>query len=95
MTFDDVPDPDCILFVGGSDEWKDAAIEPWCARFPGRVHVARVNTWRRLVTSWRAGAVSIDGTGWFRKGTVAKVRETQHSELRKFLRETADQEKPG
>jgi hypothetical protein len=88
MTFDDVPDDKCMLFIGGSDDWKDASIAPWCARFPGRIHVARVNTPRRLIAGWRAGAVSVDGTRWF---TKAKGRntESQHSQLRKFLRETS------
>jgi hypothetical protein len=67
MTFDDVPDSDCVLFLGGSTEWKEDAIGPWCDRFPGRVHVGRVNTWRRLWKCYQAGAVSVDGTGWFTK----------------------------
>ena len=67
MTFEDVPDADCVLFIGGSTEWKDAAIEPWCKRFPGRVHVGRVNGWDRLLRCYRAGAISVDGTGWFQK----------------------------
>jgi hypothetical protein len=83
MTFDDVPSDDCVLFLGGSTAWKVAAIEPWCRRFPGRVHVARVNTAARLIKCWRAGAISVDGTGWFRK------KSAQDSELRKFLRETS------
>lgn len=65
MTFDDVPDSGCMLFLGGSTEWKLAAIEPWCKRFPGRVHVGRVNTWERLMLCHDAGAVSVDGTGWW------------------------------
>jgi hypothetical protein len=85
MTFDDVPDDDCMLFLGGDDKFKDAAIAPWCARFPGRVHVGRVNGWTRLVACWRAGAVSVDGTGWFHKG---KGGYSQANDLRKFLRET-------
>ena len=80
MTFEDVPDSDCALFLGGSTEWKLCAIAPWCARFPGRVHVARVNTWARLVDCWRAGAASVDGTGWF--------HHKQRADLRRFLRET-------
>ncbi|MCC6810533.1 MAG: hypothetical protein IT381_24095, partial [Deltaproteobacteria bacterium] len=60
MTFEDVP-ADCVVFLGGSTDWKEAAIAPWCARFPGRVHVGRVNKWDRLVRCWRAGAVSVDG----------------------------------
>lgn len=85
MTFTDVPSDDCMLFVGGSSEWKDAAIGPWCARFPGRVHVGRVNGMPRLLASYRAGAVSVDGTGWFHKG---RGGASQHNDLRKFLRET-------
>lgn len=61
------------------------AIAPWCARFPGRVHVARVNTWDRLIACWRAGAISVDGTGWFHK---ARKGQNQGNDLRKFLRET-------
>lgn len=95
MTFDDVPDGECTLFLGGSTLWKERAIAPWCERFPGRVHVARVNTWRRLVACWRAGAVSVDGTGWFRKGngigSKSGHKTTQDAELRKFLRETTAQ----
>lgn len=86
MTFADVPDRECALFIGGSDDWKDSAIGPWCARFPGRVHVARVNHWRRLMASYRAGAISVDGTGWFRKG---RGGSSQANDLRKFLRETS------
>lgn len=85
MTFDDVPDAECVVFLGGSTEWKLKSIAPWCARFPGRVHVARVNTWDRLVTCWRAGAISVDGTGWFHK------TGNQANDLRKFLRETESQ----
>jgi hypothetical protein len=65
MTFDDVPSDDCMLFVGGSTDWKMAAIEPWCRRFPGRVHVGRVNEIARLMLCRRAGAASVDGTGWW------------------------------
>jgi hypothetical protein len=86
MTFADVPDEECVLFVGGSSEWKDAAIVPWCARFPGRVHVGRVNGWERLHASWKAGAISVDGTGWFHKTNSKNA--SQFNTLRKFLRET-------
>ena len=87
MTFSDVPDDECMLFLGGDDAWKDASIGPWCARFPGRVHVGRVNYWDRLIACWRAGAVSVDGTGWFRKGR--SIGSSQANDLRKFLRETS------
>lgn len=85
MTFDDVPDDDCMLFLGGSTKWKDQAIGPWCHAFPGRVHVGRVNNWDRLVRCWRAGAVSVDGTGWYHKD----ARSNQRGDLVKFLRETS------
>lgn len=88
MTFADVPDDDCVVFLGGGDEWKDAAIGPWCARYPNRVHVGRVNYWDRLLASYRAGAVSVDGTGWFRKGR--SIGSSQANDLRKFLRETSN-----
>ncbi len=89
MTFGDVPDAECMLFIGGDDKFKDAAIGPWCAEFPGRVHVGRVTGWDRLVRSWRAGAVSVDGNGWYRKGRSAT--NSQANDLRKFLRETGAQ----
>jgi hypothetical protein len=79
MTFDDVPDDKCVLFLGGSTEWKDQAIAPWCDRFPERVHVGRVNTWTRLWKCYQAGAISVDGTGWFAK------KNGQAAELRRFL----------
>lgn len=86
MTFADVPSDDCMLFIGGGDEFKDAAIVPWCERFPGRVHVARVNRWDRLIRSYRAGAVSVDGTGWYH------TDNGQREELVKFIRETHGKE---
>lgn len=64
MTFRDVPTDDCVLFIGGSTEWKVRSIAPWCSQFPGRVHVARVNDHVRLRHCLEAGAVSVDGTGW-------------------------------
>ena len=82
MTFDDVPNDECVVFLGGSSKWKDAAIKPWCERFPNRVHVGRVNGMPRLLAAYHAGAISVDGTGWFHKGT------NQSNDLRKFLRET-------
>ena len=79
MTFDDVPSDDCVFFVGGSTEWKEAAIGPWCKRFPGRIHVGRVNTWRRLMLCYESGVVSVDGTGWFTK------KGGQAADLARFL----------
>lgn len=90
MTFADVPDSECMLFIGGGDEFKDAAIRPWCERFPGRVHVGRVNDHERLLRCYHAGAVSVDGTGWFRNNARAKRTgsETAGVLLRKFIEET-------
>ena len=87
MTFDDVPDRDCVLFLGGSTEWKLSAIDPWCRHFPGRVHVARVNTMQRLIKCYHAGAISVDGTGWFRRGSPGQV-SSQRKDLIKFIKET-------
>jgi hypothetical protein len=89
MTFDDVPTSDCVVFIGGSTKFKDAAIEPWGAAYPNRMHVGRVNGFPRLVASWRAGAISVDGTGWFHKGRGSGY--SQAADLRKFLRETEGQ----
>jgi hypothetical protein len=80
MTFEDVPDSECMLFLGGSTPWKDAVIGPWCARFPGRVHVGRVNRKDRLHRCHDAGAVSVDGTGWWHK------TNGQQKELVDYLR---------
>jgi len=83
MTVADVPDSECVVFLGGGDEWKDEAIAPWCFALPGRVHVGRVNRWDRLARCWYAGAVSVDGTGWFHK------TNGQLGELVKFIDETS------
>jgi hypothetical protein len=53
------------IFIGGSTAWKWGTLESWCAEFP-RVHVGRVNGHMGLVRCYRAGAMSCDGTGWFR-----------------------------
>jgi hypothetical protein len=66
MTPDDVPAEAEVIFVGGSTAFKWSTMETWCNAFPGRVHVGRVNTYKRLRQCQDAGAVSCDGTGWFR-----------------------------
>lgn len=88
MTFEDVPDDECMIFLGGSTGWKTQAIQPWCQRFPGRVHVARVNEQARLALSYGSGAVSVDGTGWWHKTTTAWHGESQLACLKKFVTET-------
>jgi hypothetical protein len=82
MTPADVPTTDCVVFIGGSTEWKVAAIGPWSRALPGRIHVGRVTTWDRILTSYNAGAISVDGTGLFRS-------PKQKSDLVRFLRETS------
>ena len=82
MTFDDVPPDADVVFIGGTTDWKRAAIAPWCKRFP-RVHVGRINTERWLDYCAEAGAESCDGTGWFRGD------KDQLAGLESFLRRQA------
>ena len=51
------------MFVGGSTEWKYWAVKEFSPRFP--THVGRVNG-NHLWFCYCAGAVSCDGSGWFR-----------------------------
>lgn len=88
MTFGDVPTPDCMLFLGGGTAWKEAAIGPWCERFPARVHVARVTERDRLLACHRAGAVSVDGNGWFRKSNKPGCR-VQWDDMIQFFEDFA------
>lgn len=92
MTFGDVPDSDCMLFIGGSTGWKMAAIRPWCARFPGRVHVGRVTEAERLWLCYEAGAVSVDGNAWWRK-TNKPGSEPQWEVLKRFLKFQAEDQR--
>jgi hypothetical protein len=84
MTFADVPDSDCMLFIGGSTAWKMAAIRPWCARFPGRVHVGRVTEVKRLMLCYEAGAVSVDGNRWYMR-TAKKGSKPQWPTVLEFF----------
>ncbi len=65
MTATDIPAGAAVVFVGGSTEWKWKTVSMWCDAFP-RVHVGRVNTYRRLWDCADSGAESCDGTGWMR-----------------------------
>jgi len=67
MTKKDVPIDADVVFVGGSFEWKWRTAQMWCSEFQ-RVHIARVNTIKRVWKCHDWGAESIDGTGWFRDG---------------------------
>ena len=60
----DVPHSADVVFLGGTTEWKWRSLEPFCASFQ-RVHVGRVNAYRRLIRCDRLGVESVDGTGWF------------------------------
>jgi hypothetical protein len=76
----DVPGDAEVVFVGGSTEWKWSTFRSWCDAFP-RVHIGRVNSYHRLLDCERAGAKSIDGTGWTRgdqrqwRGLVSYLEE--------------------
>lgn len=65
MTERDVPPSAEVVFVGGSTFWKWRTVASWCKAFH-RVHVGRVNTYRRLWECHDAGAESTDGTGFMR-----------------------------
>lgn len=69
MTFDDIEplltDPRIGIFIGGSTDWKEAAIIPWgiWAKAHGLyVHCGRVNTARRMALCAAGGIDSVDGT---------------------------------
>lgn len=89
MTAEDVPIGTDVIFVGGSTEWKWRTVEMWCKQFP-RVHVGRVNTYRRLWECHDAGAESCDGTGWTRgdqiqaRGLMAYLEESTGSKRREI-----------
>jgi hypothetical protein len=88
MTYSDVPRDASVVFVGGSTDWKWKTMADWCAAFP-RVHVGRVNTYRRLWDCHDAGAESCDGTGWMRgsqlqlRGLLAYLEESSYGEKRR------------
>ena len=65
----DVPAKAEVIFVGGSTEWKWRNMALFCGYFP-RVHIGRVNTYRRLWDCHNAGVESCDGTGWMRGDQV-------------------------
>jgi hypothetical protein len=79
MTAEDVPAEAGVVFVGGSTAWKWRTVRMWTDSFP-RVHVARVNSERKLWQCHEAGAESCDGTGWMRGG------EERIEELERFMR---------
>jgi len=81
MTPADVPPEANTVFLGGSDEWKMPNLHRWCAAFPGRVHVGRINGLPGLRACRAAGAASCDGTGFW--------SDDQWNQLVTFLEESA------
>lgn len=86
MTPKDVPANAEVVFVGGSTFWKWQSLPTWCKAFH-RVHVGRVNTYRRLWTCHDNGAESIDGTGWLRGN------QKQYRGLAAYLAESSGETK--
>jgi hypothetical protein len=76
-----------IIFVGGSTEFKLRTMRGWCKNFP-RVHIARVNTEKRLWQCHHAGAESVDGTGWFKFGAE------RVAELKRYLEQSTSGIRP-
>ena len=77
----DVPDG-VVCFVGGSTEWKWKNVERFCADCKV-CHVGRVNRYRYLWKCHKAGADSVDGSGFFRGD------KTQLRGLLSYLKESA------
>jgi hypothetical protein len=86
MTLKDVPSDASVVFVGGTLDWKWKTLEMWCERFP-RVHVGRVNSYKRLWQCHDSGAESCDGTGWMRGDQV------QYRGLLAYLEESTERRK--
>lgn len=76
MTADDLRPhvgPRVGIFVGGSAVWKEASLPMWgslCADRGAHLHVARVNSARRIALCAAVGAHSIDGS------SVSRFRAT-------------------
>lgn len=70
MVVSDVPCDADVIFVGGTTGWKWRTAPMWTDEFP-RVHIGRVRE-GKLLTSFRLGAESIDGSGWLRESEDGK-----------------------
>jgi hypothetical protein len=81
MTKEDIPKTADVIFVGGTTQWKIETIPYWAINF-NRVHVGRVNDWRRLWFCYKHGIESVDGTGYFRKGVHGQPAVNAHLFLR-------------
>jgi hypothetical protein len=73
-----------LVFIGGTFEWKRAAIRPMI-EYGHRVHVGRVNSFAFLDACYELGVESVDGTG-FTRGD-----RKQWGGVVRFLRETTDE----
>jgi hypothetical protein len=73
MAVSDVPRDADVIFVGGSTQWKWRTMLMWAREF-ARVHIGRVNEYRRLWQCHEAGIESVDGTGWMRAGEGRQYR---------------------
>jgi len=65
MTYKDIPKDADVCFIGGSTEFKWGCYKDVCKNYP-RVHIGRVNMTKDLVLADKAGAESVDGTGFGR-----------------------------
>ena len=81
----DVPQNAEVVFIGGTTAWKWLQAPVFCQQFP-RVHIGRVNSYKRLVFAERCGAESCDGTGWGRGD------RKQLAGLQQYLREVAGEQ---
>ena len=57
--------PSVGIFVGGSADWKESSLPSWgalCASAGAHLHVARVNSARRVALCAAVGAHSLDGS---------------------------------
>lgn len=70
----DIPKDAEVIFVGGTTKWKWRTVPLWCKAHP-RVHVGRVNEYKALLICDKAGAESVDGTGWCRRPDSREFRQ--------------------
>lgn len=84
----DLPEADCF-FVGGTTAWKlsqAAGDVAAIARRRGKwLHCGRVNSLRRLRSSWSMGADSADGSGYSRFEAVARRKGRRDMLLERHL----------
>jgi hypothetical protein len=72
------------IFVGGSTEWKEAAIltwGPWCRRRGIACHVGRVNTARRIALCAAGRVTSFDGSSVARFPSTLRQLDSARRQL--------------